>query len=414
MKATAGVSVEPRRDVQRRTLRVLVVAQLFAGIGLASGISVAALLARDLLGGATLSGLPIAVAGVGGALAALPLSRLMARSGRRPGLAAGYLTGASGCAVVLLAAELRSFPLLVAGMMLFGVGNTAGLLARYAATDLALAERRGRAVSTILFATAFGAIAGPNLVAPAGALAESWSLPSLAGPFVLSLGAYVVAAAVITVSLRPDPLLTAGRDTPVGPARSDSSVWGAVLHGPALAGLLAMVGAQFVMVAMMSMTPLHMSGHGHGLGVIGFIISLHIAGMYLFSPVGGYLNDRFGSAFAISLGAGALLAAGLLGALASPASVALLAVALFLLGLGWGLSLVGGTSLLTASVSPEQRVAAQGNADVLVGLAGASGGISSGVLLAFSGFGTIGLVTAVVAAVLLVLAVRRRAPLEVA
>ena len=175
-----------------------------------------------------------------------------------------------------------------------------------------------------------------------------------------------------------------------------------------------MVGAQFVMVAMMSMTPLHMSGHGHGLGVIGFIISLHIAGMYLFSPVGGYLNDRFGSAFAISLGAGALLAAGLLGALASPASVALLAVALFLLGLGWGLSLVGGTSLLTASVSPEQRVAAQGNADVLVGLAGASGGISSGVLLAFSGFGTIGLVTAVVAAGLLVLAVRRRAPLEVA
>ncbi len=403
--------VEVGDRLQRRTLRVLVVAQLFAGVGLASGISVAALLARDLLGGAALSGLPIAVAAAGGALAALPLSRLMARSGRRPGLAAGYLTGASGCAVVLAAAELGSFLLLVAGMVLFGVGNTAGLLARYAATDLALPERRGRAVSTILFATAFGAIAGPNLVGPAGAVARSWSLPALAGPFLLSLAAYVVAAAVITTSLRPDPLLAAGEDTPVGPARGASSGWGVILHGAALAGLLAMVGAQFVMVAMMSMTPLHMSGHGHGLGVIGFVISMHIAGMYLFSPVGGYLNDRFGSPFAITLGAGALLLAGLLGALSSPASVVLLTVALFLLGLGWGLSLVGGTSLLTASVPAEKRVAAQGNADVLVGLAGASGGISSGILLALSGFAAIGLVTAGVAVGLLVLAGRRRTAL---
>lgn len=291
-------------------------------------------------------------------------------------------------------------------MLLFGVGNTASLLSRYAAADLALPRQRGRAVSTVLFATAFGAIAGPNLVEPAGALARAVSLPSLAGPFLLSLVAYVAAAAVLVSLLRPDPLLLSRADAPPAPARASGSAWSAVLHGPALAGLCAMVGAQFVMVAMMTMTPLHMKGHGHSLGVIGFVISMHIAGMYLFSPVGGWLTDRFGSPFAIRLGGGALLVAGLLGALASPASAVVLTLALFLLGLGWSLSLVGGTTLLTASVSPEQRVPAQGNADVLVGLAGASGGLGSGLLLALSGFAALGLLTAAVAAGLLGLAAR--------
>ncbi|MEP6599387.1 MAG: MFS transporter [Actinomycetota bacterium] len=403
--------------VQRRTLRVLMLTQLLGGVGLAAGVAVGALLARDLLGGDALSGLPSAVATAGGAVAAVPISRLMARSGRRPGLAAGYLAGGTGAAIVLLAAQLRSFPLLVLGMLLFGVGNTASLLARYAAADLAEPQRRGRAVSSVLFATTFGAVAGPNLVEPAGTLARALSLPALAGPFLISVAAYSLAAAAVTVLLRPDPLLTARAAeltaraaepaAPVAPVVG--SAWALVLRGPALAGLVAMVGAQFVMVAMMTMTPVHMLAHNRTLGVIGFVISVHIAGMYALSPLGGLFCDRFGAPATIRLGGVILLAAGLGGSLATSATVALLTAALFLLGLGWSLSLVGGSTLLTAAVPLAQRAAAQGNADLLVGLAGATGGLGSGLVLALSGFAVLGLLTAAVAVGLLAAGARRRA-----
>lgn len=393
--------VGPTAGLQRRTLRVLVLTQLLGGLGLAAGVAVGALLARDLLDGEALTGLPAAMATAGGAVAAVPISRLMARSGRRPGLAAGYLTGGTGALIVVLSAQQRSFPLLLLGMVLFGVGNTASLLARYAGADLAEPRRRGRAVSTVLFATTFGAVTGPNLVEPAGAFARAVSLPELAGPFLLSVAAYALAAAVVSVLLRPDPLLAARAAEPPAPAAPTGSAWAQVLHGPALVGLSAMVGAQFVMVAMMTMTPVHMLEYDHALGVIGFVISAHVAGMYAFSPIGGVLCDRLGAPVTLRLGAGTLLAAGLCGALASPASVAALTLALFLLGLGWSLSLVGGSTLLIASVPLSQRAGAQGNADLLVGLAGATGGLGSGLVLALSGFTALGLLTAGVAAGLL-------------
>lgn len=404
------VAVEPPPDapagvherLQRRTLRVLVLTQLLGGVGLAAGVAVGALLGQELLGGDALSGLPSGVATGGGALAALPISKVMARAGRRPGLALGYALGAFGASVVVAAAATSSVVLLVVGMFLFGAGNTASLLARYAAADLAPATRRGRAVSTVLFATTFGAIAGPNLVEPAGVLARAVGLPELAGPFLLSVVAYSCAATAVTVLLRPDPLLTAraGQPEASGPAPA-GSVWPMLLRGPALIGVSTMVAAQLVMVAMMTMTPVHMITHGHGLGIIGFVISAHLAGMYLFSPVGGWCTDRFGRPATIRTGAALLATAGLLGAFASPGSVAVLAVALFLLGLGWSFALVGGSALLTDTVPLASRAQAQGRADLLVGLAGATGGLGSGLVLALSGFTAIGLLTAAVAAALL-------------
>lgn len=394
--------VRAHQSVQRRTVRVLVVTQVLGGIGLAAGASVGALLAQELLDGNALTGLPSAAATGGGALAALPVSKVMARAGRRPGLALGYGVGGVGASLVVVAAAAGSFALLIAGMFLFGAGNTASLLARYAAADLALPQRRGRAVSTVLFATTFGAVAGPNVLEPAGAVARAVGLPELAGPFLLSLASYAVAATAVAVLLRPDPLLTARAGAPVadGPAPS-GSVWPLLLRGPALIGVSTMVAAQFVMVAMMTMTPVHMIMHGHGLGVIGFVISAHISGMYLFSPVGGWSTDRFGRPATIRTGAVMLVGAGLLGAVASPASVAVLTVALFLLGLGWSFALVGGSALLTDTVPLELRARAQGRADLLVGLAGATGGVGSGLVLALSGFAAIGLLTAAVALALL-------------
>lgn len=399
-------ATEGRIALQQRTLRVLVVAQVLGGLGLAAGVAVGALLARELQGGdAALAGVPAAAATVGGALAAVPIARWMSRSGRRPGLVAGYVTGAAGAVLVVAAAQVRSFPLLLLGMLLFGVGNTSTLLSRYAAADLAEPAGRGRAVSAVLFATTFGAVAGPNLVEPTGALAVAVSLPRLTGPFLLSLAAYACAAVVVAALLRPDPLLAA-RGATAAPVGRVGLAWGHVLHGPALAGLVAMVGAQLVMVAMMTMTPVHMLEHDHGLGVIGFVIGVHIAGMFAFAPAGGLLVDRFGSATTIRAGAATLLAAGVAGALADPDSVPVLTLALFLLGLGWSLCLVGGTTMLTAAVPLPQRAAAQGSADLLVGLAGAAGGLGSGLALALSGFTALALFTAAIATALLASAAR--------
>lgn len=392
--------------VQRRTLRVLVGAQILGGVGLAAGVAVGALLARELLDGDSLTGLPLAIATAGGALAAPPLSRLMNASGRRPGLALGYLLGAIGSVIVVAAAALGSFALLLAGMVLFGAGNTASLLARYAGADLAMPLQRGRAVSTILFATTFGAVAGPNLIDATGVAAEAVGLPELSGPFGLAALAYGAAAAVVMLALRPDPLLfaraidAASGEAP-GPALAHRGGWSEIGRGTALTGVTAMVAAQLVMVGVMTMTPVHMRAHGHGLSVIGLTISVHIAGMYLFSPLVGLLCDRRGRMTTLRIGAAILTAAGVLAATADPASSVLLTFALFLLGLGWSFCLVAGSALLIDAVPIARRASAQGNADLLVGLAGATGGLGSGFLLGAAGFAAVGLLAAVISVVFL-------------
>jgi hypothetical protein len=253
---SASRNLEALQPLQRRTLIVLVAAQAFGGAGLAAGLAVGALLARDLLGGEALSGLPSALQVIGSAAAAVPLSRLMSRLGRRPGLVAGYLLGGAGAAVAVAAAEFRSFPLLLVGSVLFGVGNASGLLSRYAAADLALPSGRARAISTVLLATTLGAVAGPNLVDPTGGVARALDLPTLAGPFLLAVVAYGLAAGILAVALRPDPLVAAGglssdvrRDAP-GPSRP---LRVAVRDGRAPLALAAMAVTQLVMV----------SGHDH-------------------------------------------------------------------------------------------------------------------------------------------------------
>jgi len=205
---------------------VLAAAQVFGGIGFFLGVTVAALLARDVSGREALGGVPLAFAVASGAIAAAPLGAWMARVGRRSALVAGHLIAASGAAVVVLAAGLGSFVLLCIGMAGFGLGNTSNLLARYAATDLAPADRRARAISVVLLATAVGAIAGPNLAAPTEPLAEALGVLASAGPFAVAVVAYAIAAATLLVLLRPDPLL-ASRDAmgeaPVAP-------WGSALR----------------------------------------------------------------------------------------------------------------------------------------------------------------------------------------
>lgn len=377
--------------LQRRTLRVLLASQVLAGAGLAAGVTVGALLAEDMLGSTGLAGLPAALLTLGSAAAAVGVGRLSQRSGRRHGLASGYAVGAVGGLGVALAAAVDSVPLLLLSLLLYGSGTATNLQARYAGADLAVPGRRGRAVSTVLVATTFGAVAGPNLVQPTGWVADAIGIPELAGPFLLASTAYALAALVVTLQLRPDPLLTA-RALADEAARTAAAPSAPVETDLALLrlGATAMVLTQLVMVAIMTMTPVHMRDHGQSLGAAGLVISLHVLAMFGPSPITGLLVDRLGRRPLVAAAGVTLLLAGLLAAAAPPDSVGLLAVALVLLGLGWNLGLVAGTALLTDAVPLERRARTQGTVDLGVALAGATGGIGSGLVVAASGFAALG------------------------
>lgn len=374
-------------QAQRRALAVLVAAQVLSGVGLAMGITVGALLAQDVLGSTGLAGLPSALFTAGSALAAVAVGRISHARGRRPGLASGYLTGAVGGVGVVVAAVLDNPVLLFVMLFVYGAGAATNLQARYAGADLAAPSHRGRALSTVLVATTLGGVLGPNLAAPTGALAETLCVPYLAGPFLLAAAAYGLAALVLAVWLRPDPLLLARELGVPAPATETAEVPGRPsLGGGVRAGGFVMALTQLIMVAIMTMTPVHMLDHGHGTAAAGAVIAIHVGAMYLPSPVSGWLVDRYGR-LAVALASGlTLLAAGILAALAPGHSVALLAVALGLLGLGWNLGLVAGTAIVTDAVSLENRAKTQGAVDVSIAIAGAAGGLGSGLVVAASSY----------------------------
>lgn len=384
----------------RRVVGVLVAAQVLSGAGLAAGITVGALLAQDLLGSTGLSGLPSALFTIGSAAAAVLVGRLSQRWGRRAGLSLGYGAGALGSLGVVVAAALGNVALLFSALFVYGAGTAANLQARYAGADLAPEQHRGRAVSTVLMATTLGAVAGPNLATITGDLADALDIPRLAGPFLLAAAAYAAAALVLWVMLRPDPLLTARELAASAPHDTGARhrVTGVSGGGGRLVlGASVMVLTQLVMVGIMTMTPIHMQHHGHGVGAAGLVIAVHVAGMYLPSPISGLLADRFGRLPVATAAAVTLLAAGLLAALAPPHSVLLLALALGLLGLGWNFGLVSGTAIITDTVPLATRAKTQGTVDVAIALSGAGGGLASGLVVAGSDYATLTIVGGVLA-----------------
>jgi MFS family permease len=380
-----------RTALQRRTLRVVVASQVLGGAGLAAGITVGSLLAAELLGSDGAAGLPIALITLGSALAAYLIGRVTQTHGRRAGLGAGFLVGGLGAAGVVAGAVTGQAWLLLAAMVPYGAGTASNLQARYAGTDLARPAERGTAVSTALVATTAGAVAGPNLIGPLGQLADVLGLPTLTGPFLLSGVAYVAAGLVLVVLLRPDPFVVAAelarRSTSTGPAAAVSSGARAGL----VVGATVMVLTQVAMVAIMTMTPVHMRGHDHGLSAVGLVIGLHVAAMFLPSLVTGPLVDRVGRV-PMAMAAGVvLLLAGLTAAVAPGDSLVLLIVALVLLGLGWNIGLIAGTTLVVDATHAGNRGRVQGTLDVLVALGGAGGAAASGVVVAGSSYATLAL-----------------------
>jgi MFS family permease len=384
-------SPEKLQGLYKRTLWIVMLSQVFGGAGLAAGITVGALLARDMLGTDSYAGLPVFLFTLGSAGAALIVGRLSQRFGRRTGLAAGFITGGIGSFGVVFAAIWGNVFLLFLSLLIYGAGTATNLQARYAGTDLATAKQRGTAISVAMVATTFGAFAGPNLVGVMGNFAESIGVPALAGPFILAGAAFVLAGIVLFALLRPDPLvisrlLSERRELDQTQAAEDEASSPAINSRGVFLGATIMVITQIVMVAIMTMTPVHMGHHGHSLNAIGMVIGIHVAAMYLPSLVTGVLVDKVGRVAMVVAAGVTLLAAGLVAAFSPGDSLAVLILALALLGLGWNFGLISGTALIVDSTKPKARAKTQGTVDVLIALAGATGGGMSGLVVAGTSF----------------------------
>ncbi|MCL2514411.1 MAG: MFS transporter [Microbacteriaceae bacterium] len=391
------------RRVQRRTLGIVVASQVLGGAGLAAGVTVGALLAEQMLGMGSLAGIPSALFTLGSALAAFLVGRSTQRWGRRAGLGAGFIAGGIGAIGVVIAAAVGSVVLLFAALFVYGAGTATNLQARYAGTDLAPATRRGTAVSVAMVSTTLGAVVGPNLVQPMGSVATAFGIPALAGPFLLAAAAYLLAGLVLATLLRPDPFLLARALADAQPSSAAASTAGSPrrLRPGVAVGATVMVLTQIAMVAIMTMTPVHMRAFHHGLTAIGVVIGIHIGAMYLPSLVTGALVDRLGRIpMAVASGV-TLLLAGVIAAVAPGGSLPLLITALALLGVGWNFGLIAGTALIVDATTLQDRARTQGAADVLVALGGAGGGAMSGVAMAGMGYSGLSLAGGVLAVLLI-------------
>ena len=403
-----------RARTQRRTVGTLVVSQALGGVGVTTGIAVATILAEEILGSASLAGLAQTTQVLGAAVAAFVLARLMSARGRRVGLVAGYAAGAAGAALCVLAGVLGSFVVLMFGTFAVGWATAANSQARYAATDLADASRRARALAVVVWATTIGAVLGPNLTGPGAALGRAIGVPALTGPFVFSIVAVALATVVIWARMRPDPLLLA-RDIAAAEGEATAGhvslrhVWSVVSVRPrALAAMSAIGVAHAVMVSVMVMTPLHMHHGDASLDVIGFVISVHVLGMFAFSPLMGWLTDRVGRAAVLALGGSLLLVAVTLAGQAPEGHSTGLVTGLFLLGLGWSCCLIAGSALLVDAVPFAERPGVQGASDLVMGLFAAGGGALAGVVVEMWGYALLNIGSGVLALVVLAAAVVAR------
>ena len=394
-------------QIQRRTIKVLALGQVLGGFGLGSVLSIGSLLAKDLSGSEAWAGSAATFSTLGSAIWAIPLARLAYSRGRRVSLATGAGFAITGAIAVINAAGLRSFPLLLIGIFLLGAGSATTLQARFAATDIPSAGKTGRSIGLVVWATTVGAVTGPNLFGPGEELGRALGLAPLAGPFHFTVAAQTLSTLIFWFGLKPDPLKYAQQlQKDAGQGKHKISFKSAVetlkAYPVARFAVMAIALSHMVMVSVMAMTPVHLEHMGYDIVVVGFTISLHIAGMYALSPLMGYLADKFGKLQTIFLGQ-ILFVAALLFAGLGHADRLMVTIGLTLLGLGWSAATVAGSALLSATLPADEKTNVQGLSDSVMNLSGAFGGAIAGVLLAsfqFEGLNAIALIPVAVITVL--------------
>ena len=397
---------------RRRATWLLVAAAALGSVANIAAMTVAAIAARELLGDTTLAGASTTTVVIGSAVGTSMLAWLMLRSTRRRGLGLGLLVAMVGGLVAAWAVATGTFVALLAGTTLLGFGSASTQLARYAAADMAAPPDRARAIGLVVWAGTVGAILGPNLAPLAAAVSGDLGAEELAGPFLAGAVIMLLAAGLLFLFLRPDPYELADPSSRIEPGAELSAPMWRIMRRPRVAmAVIVLVVGQVVMIGIMTMTPLHMDDHGHGLGAVGLVISAHTLGMFALSPLSGRIADRLGAIPAVLSAGGVLLLAAALAAVA-PADGMLLGVALFLLGYGWNLGLVAGSALLVSGVEHAERTATEGAADSLVWASSALASLGSGLIVAMLGFGALGLIGVGLAAVGIAAILRLRGPVS--
>jgi MFS family permease len=391
--------------VQRHTVRTLLVSQAVGAVGVTIGVTTSSLLARDISGSETMAGLAQTFQVLGTAATAYGLARVMGRRGRRVGLVAGYLMGATGAVLAVVAGVIGSMLVLLLGSLLLGATTAVNTGSRYAATDLATEEHRARSLSLVVWASTIGAVAGPNLVGVGGSAGRSLGIPELTGGFAIGAVVLVLTAGWVWWRLRPDPLLlaqaAAGVSPTVGPqprGRSWATFLEVVREVPAVgAAVVAMACAHAAMVTVMIMTPLHMEHGGAHLEVIGLVISIHVAGMFAFSPIVGWAADRFGRSSVLVTGGVVLLVSLALCGLSPEGSSWQITTGLFLLGLGWSCATVAASTVIADRTPIAARTDVQGTSDMAMALTAAGGGALAGVIVGVLGYSALAAFAALLA-----------------
>ena len=380
------------QNLQRRTIKVLATTQVLSGVGVAGTVATGSLLVASISNSETLAGLAQTSSVLGAAAMAIPLSKLTQRGGRRLGLSIGYFIGFIGALFAIFGGSQRDLIPMLIGTFLVGAASASGYQARFAAIDLAQDEHRSKQLSYVVWGSTVGAVAGPNLMGPSGGLATSLGLPKLVGPYILAAITLGLGTLVIRLFLNPDPFLTArsirdekNKSPVILSARETLKI---IIKNPrALFAIASIAIGHVAMVSVMVMTPVHMAHVDVSLNIIGLVISIHILGMYAFSPIIGSLSDRFGRRRIIQAGIVILLLSTLISGMAEAHDSFTLGVGLFLLGLGWSCTLIGGSTALSESVSTELRPSSQGASDLLMNLMGAGGGAIAGVIIGTLGYG---------------------------
>ncbi len=387
----------PNTKLQQRVVRTLAGAQILNGVGVAGTVAAGSLLVSSITDSETLAGLAQTSAVLGAAALALPLARLTARGGRRLALSVGYVSGVIGSIFAITGGAHRNLFFMLLGTFLVGAASAAGYQARFAAIDLATSQTRAKQLSFVVWGSTIGAVAGPNLMDPSGNLAEHFNLPRLVGPYLVSATTLLFATIVVQIFLRPDPYLTAEKQAHV--VQHKGSTKAALSHirsnPKALFAISAIAIGHVAMVSVMVMTPIHMKHVDVSLRIIGFVISVHVLGMYAFSPIVGSLSDRLGRIRVIQIGLVILLASTVVAGTAAADNAIQLGIGLFLLGLGWSCTLIAGSAFLSESVSLEMRPASQGASDLVMNLAGAGGGALAGVIIGTMSYGWLCLFAAI-------------------
>lgn len=389
--------------LQEKTVKVLATTQVLNGVGVAGTVAAGSLLVASITNSETLAGLAQTSSVLGAAALALPLARLTSRGGRRLALSVGLIAGVIGSLLAILGGSRENIYLMLTGTFLVGAASAAGYQARFAAIDLATNEKRAKQLSFVVWGSTIGAVSGPNLMEPSGNLAESLGLPRLTGPYLISAVTLALAVLVIQLFLRPDPYLTAAKDSGAATLpRVKTKVALKHIRSNARASfaIASIAIGHIAMVAVMVMTPVHMAHVDVTLTIIGLVISIHVLGMYAFSPLVGALTDRLGGLRVIQIGVAILLSSALISGFARADDAITLGIGLFLLGLGWSCTLIAGSALLTESVSPEFKSASQGASDLVMNLSGASGGAIAGVVIATLSYGWLCLLSAIPVALL--------------